>query len=68
MKHNVKTIKEKIRACDQGDAKLVDVLVEVHKCEKEVRKKYLHDKIVEEKGWKEETAERKMALDLLGEA
>lgn len=37
MKHNLETITDKIRACDKGDVELVDVLVEVNKCQKEVR-------------------------------
>lgn len=37
MKHSIETIKQKIRDCDEGRCKLVDVLVEVNETEKELR-------------------------------
>ena len=44
-----------------------NILAWKQRIEAKIRLKYLHGKIVEEKGWKVETAERKMALDILGD-
>ena len=64
MKPNLKDLEEML---ENPECNWESIRTWVVRFDQKLREKYLHGKIVEEKGWESEIAERKMCLDLLGE-